>query len=394
MKPAIRLAIVVTHPIQYYSPLFRAVAKLVDLTVFYAHHATHADQAKAGFGVGFDWDIDLFSGYQYIFMHNMAKQQSSNRFAGCDTPDVGAHLREGHFDAVVVFGWHSKTYLQATFAARFLGLPVLARSDSQLSSPRPFLKRAMKTIAYPLFLRLFHGGLYVGEMSHKYWRYYRFPEERLFLSPHCVDTGWFSDHATAALRNEFRAQLGLSEHSKVVLFVGKLVLGKRPLDLIAAAALLKAQGHEIITVVAGAGPLEQDIIDAAHAAGVRLHLLGFRNQTEMPKIYAAADVLVLPSAPSETWGLVANEALACGCPVVLSDKVGGAPELVGDGTAGSLFPSRNIEALAAAINKVLSAPPSKQAIRAKSLVYSPERAASYLVDGVVTIKNQLAKSRR
>src|SRR4029079_666833 len=131
---------------------------------------------------------------------------------------------------------------------------------------------------------------------------------------------------------------------------GKLVAFKRPLDLIAAASRLKARGQPIEVIVAGSGPLQAQTIEAASTAGGRCHMLGFCNQSEMPMAYAAADVLALPSDGRETWGLVANEAIACGRPIVLSDAVGCAPDLAGYGTSGRVSASADIKGLVAALS--------------------------------------------
>src|SRR5882672_10105814 len=164
-----RLAVLASHPVRYQAPLFRELARRLDLTVFFAHRATPQDQAAAGFGVGFDWDVDLLTGYQHVFLRNVAKRPGLDRFAGCDTPEIGKQLAAGQFDAVLLPGWHLKSYLQALFAGKRLGLPVLARGDSHLATPRPAVKRAAKAIAYPPFLRLFDNALYVGECSRTYW---------------------------------------------------------------------------------------------------------------------------------------------------------------------------------------------------------------------------------
>jgi glycosyltransferase involved in cell wall biosynthesis len=370
-----RLAIVASHPVQYYSPLFRELARRLDVTVFFAHRATTADQAYAGFGVGFDWDVDLLSGYTHVFLRNVAEQPALDRFGGCDTPEIGARLREGHFNAVLVPGWHLKAYLQAAFAGKRLGLPVLARGDSHLLTPRSWLKKAAKAFVYPPFLRLFDAALYVGERSRAYWRHYGYPQSRLFFSPHCIDTEWFASRATKAARQELRARLGLADDVAVALFAGKLLPFKRPLDLVGAAAELKARGQEIVVLLAGDGPLREEIEAAARAAGISLHMLGFRNQSEMPAAYAAADVLVLPSDGRETWGLVANEALACGRPIILSDAVGAAPDLAADETAGRVFPVGNVPALVHALGSIVACPPPPEAIAAKSEAYSLAAAA-------------------
>jgi glycosyltransferase involved in cell wall biosynthesis len=369
-----RLAVIASHPIQYHAPLFRELARRLDLTVFYAYRATAVDQAEAGFGVGFDWDIDLLSGYTHMFLNNVAKSPGLGRFGGCDTPEIGARLQEGHFDAVLLPGWHLKTYLQGLLAAKRLGLPVLARGDSHLDTPRPAIKREVKAVVFPPFLRLFDAALYVGQRSRAYWTHYRYPSKRLFFSPHCVDTEWFAARATNAVRAALRSELGIAPDAKVALFAGKFMSFKRPLDLVAAVK----REREIIILVAGAGALEQELAAAARAAGVTLHALGFCNQSKMPQVYAVADVLVLPSDGRETWGLVANEALACGRPVILSDAVGAAPDLAADGTAGRVYPVGDVGALAAALRDVIARPPTAEAITAKSRAYSIAAAA----DGV------------
>jgi glycosyltransferase involved in cell wall biosynthesis len=364
-----RLAVIASHPIQYYTPIFRELAHRLDLKVFFAHRATPDDQAMAGFGVTFDWDIDLLSGYDHVFLRNVAKRPALTRFSGCDTPEIRRRLAEGPFDAVLVQGWHRKSFLQAISAAKRLGLSLLVRGDSHTMTPRSILKRSAKAVAYPAFLRLFDGALYVGTRSKDYWVRYHYPEAQLFYSPHCVDTEWFSSRATMDSRHELRSRLRIAPDEMTLLFAGKLARHKRPLDIVAAAALIKSLGHKIVVLIAGAGPLETEILIAAQKAGVSIRLLGFRNQSEMPAIYAASDMLVLPS-DSETWGLVANEALACGRPVVLADTVGAAPDLALDKVAGRVFPSGDIKALANALLDIRTHPPPLEMIAAKSAGYT------------------------
>ncbi|HEY1980211.1 MAG TPA: glycosyltransferase family 4 protein [Xanthobacteraceae bacterium] len=381
----LRLAVVGSHPIQYQAPLFRELARRLDLTVFYAHRATPADQAKAGFGVEFTWDTDLLEGYEHFFLQNVARPPGLDRFGGCDTPEIGARLERGRFDAVLIHGWHLKAYLQAAYAAKRLGLPLLVRGDSQLNTPRSALKNAGKNAIYPILLRLVDAALYVGKRSYAYWRHYHYPGSRLFFSPHCVDTEWFASRATVAAGTELRGKLGLDTSQKTVLFAGKLVQFKRPLDLVDAAGVLRRDGCEISLIVAGAGGLSDEMIARATHLTVPLYHLGFCNQSEMPAVYVASDVLALPSDGNETWGLVANEALACGRPIVLSDAVGAGPDLADGVTTGRIFPVTDITALAGALGAVLSSPPSPQAIAAKSRAYSPAAA----VDGVLAALNTI-----
>ena len=167
----------------------------------------------------------------------------------------------------------------------------------------------------------------------------------------------------------------------MALFAGKLLAFKGPLDLLAAAASLKSTGYPVSILIAGSGPLEAELAATAMAAGVSLHRLGFCNQTQMPGAYAAADVLVLPSS-GETWGLVANEAQACGVPVIVSDACGCAPDLAQDGSAGRVFPFGDREALSAALLAILDHPPARKTILEKSEKYSVAAAADGIQEGL------------
>jgi glycosyltransferase involved in cell wall biosynthesis len=376
---SLRLAVVGSHPVQYYAPLFRALAGRLDLTVFYAHRATPADQARAGFGVGFDWDLDLLSGYDHEFLENVARRPGLDRFLGVDTPQIVGRLRAGRFDAVLLMGWHLKCFHQALWAAMRLHLPVLMRGDSHLDTPRAAWKRWAKAMAYPVFLRRFDAALVVGQRNRAYWRRYGYPEPRIFDAPHCVDNDWFAAHATRAARSELRARLGVAPNVKLALFAGKLVSFKRPLDLVEATAQVRAAGAEIEILVAGAGPLEPDLRARAAALGIPLHVLGFCNQTEMPAAYAAADLLVLPSDGRETWGLVVNEALACGRPILISDAVGCAPDMAAQLGDGAIFPMGDIRALAARLREALASPPNIELIEGVKAAFSLGLA----VDGVI-----------
>lgn len=379
---------------QYYAPLYRELARRLDLTVFYCHRDTAADQARAGFGQCFSWDVDLLSGYKHQFLENVAREPTLGSFGGVDTPSVGAELTAARFDAVLVMGWYLKAFVQALFASKRSGLPVLVRGDSQLTTPRSWVKRALKAIAYPIFLRQFDAALVVGERNRQYWMRYKYPPQRQFSSPHCVDTRWFAERSTAEARLAVRERFGISADTPVALFAGKLVPFKCPIDVVYGAAEARVAGVPVEVLVAGAGELEAELTLAAQSTGVPCHMMGFCNQTEMPSAYAAADVLVLPSNGRETWGLVANEALACGRPLVLSDAVGCAPDLAVEGSAGRTYPCRDIHALGEALASVLRVPPSAEDMLARSKAHSLESAAAGIVAAVrATVSGEFGSNR-
>ena len=375
----IRLAVVASHPVQYYSPLYRELAKRCELTVLYGHAVTGKDQARAGFGTEFEWDGGIDEGFSFEYLENRSSDPGVHHFAGIDTPGIGKTFDERQFDVVLIQGWLFKSFIQALFAARRRKIPVLVRGDSHLETGRPGWKTLVKRLVYPAFLRSYTAALYVGARSRAYWRHYGYPDRRLFWSPHCVDNEWFADEAGRSDREFFRQDHGVAPGTKLLLFVGKLIDLKRPLDLIQAAAQMRSDGRDTAVMIAGSGPLLSDVRDAAEHLGVPLVDLGFRNQSEMPAVYAAADLMVMTS-DSETWGLSANEALACGTPILLSDAIGAAPDLVSDGAVGAQFRCGDVDDLAATASRLLADPPEPEALAARIDRYSVERAADGIME--------------
>ncbi|HTL70107.1 MAG TPA: glycosyltransferase family 4 protein [Candidatus Eisenbacteria bacterium] len=390
----LRLGILTSHPIQYYSPIFRELARRAPIRVFFAHRASAADQAGAGYGVPFEWDTDLLGGFEHVFLKNVARRPGVSSFFSCDTPSVAAEIGRGGFDAFLVTGWNLKCYWQAVGACRRERVPVLVRGDSQLETPRHPVKNFFKSAVYPGLVRRFDGFLAVGERSRAYFMRYGAPAGRVFLSPHCVDTGWFAARAAEAAgrRAALRSEAGARPGETQILFVGRLVDQKRPLDLVAACARLAERGRPSRLWIVGAGPLEDAVRRSAAAAGVPVHFAGFKNQTELPAYYAAADLLALPSDARETWGLVVNEAMACGLPAVVSDAAGCSADLVIEGETGSVFRTGDAAALAEAVERFLprrDKPETTAALRRVTAAHSPASAA----DGILEAAKAVRKGR-
>ncbi|HUL73830.1 MAG TPA: glycosyltransferase family 4 protein [Vicinamibacterales bacterium] len=352
-----RLAVVTSHPIQYQAPWFRALAQVVDLEVFFCHRQDGAGQADAGFGRTFDWDIPLLDGYRYRWLRNVAPRPSVDRFSGCNTPEIADLLRDGGFDACLVSGWYLRSYVQAIRACWALRMPVLMRGDSHLATPRSGLKTAAKYLPYRWLLRHLDAHLYVGQANRAYLQHYGVADERLFFAPHFVDNDRFAESAARARASgaaaALRAAAGATPDAPMFLFAGKLVAHKRASDFIQALAGLRASGRVVHGLIVGSGPDEAALRELAGTLGAPVHFTGFRNQSEMPVCYAAADCLVLPSI-SETWGLVVNEAMACGLPAIVSDVAGSAEDLIETGATGYTYPAGGIPQLWDRMSEVAS----------------------------------------
>lgn len=387
-----KLGILTSHPIQYQVPLFRELACQVDLKVYFAHRQTAEGQAKGGYGVAFEWDIDLLSGYSSEFLANCARNPNVFTFNGCDTPDIAWAIHLEKFDAFLVTGWYLKSYWQAIRACRRFGVPIMVRGDSQLGTQRSLFKRFAKELLYRWLMGQFDRFLYVGKRNLEYLLHYGASQEHCFFSPHFVDNEWFKNKSaiSSEQRRTVRQRLGAGPSDVVLLSVGRLVAMKRPLDLLRAARLLREQSISVRVVYVGAGPLGGAIEKEAKALGVQATMAGFRNQSELPQIYASADLLVLCSSSSETWGLVVNEAMACGTPAVVSDAVGCGPDMVEQGKTGCIYPVGDVQALAGAVKRMLlSGIPEKtrQELKAKLQGYSVERAAA----GVMRVLSSMDK---
>jgi len=385
-----KIGILTSHPIQYQAPLFQALAAEVDLEVFYAYRQTSGDQARAGYGVEFEWDVDLLSGYAYRFLQSRTKNPNVRSFWGCDTPEIAGMIRAGQFDAFLVLGWHLRPYWQAIRACRRHGVPVFVRGDSQLNTKRSLPLRAAKELVYRWVMRQFDGFLYVGKRNLEYLRHYGAPREKCFFTPHFVDNGRFREQSamTAIERQEVRSSLGASHGELLILSVGRLVDMKRPLDIIRAAYILKSTGPAARVAFVGAGPLEKEIRFKAQTLGVPVTLAGFRNQSELPRIYAAADIFVLSSCAEETWGLVVNEAMACGVPAVVSDAAGCSEDLIVSGKTGEIYPMGDLPRLALAIAKTAGmreTPGSREELQKTMSVYSLETSLEGIREAVSSL---------
>ena len=390
-----RVAIVCTHPIQYNSPWFQAMQRhpRLDPTVFYCHQATPQDQARAGFGVEFDWDVPLLEGYSHRFLENVAARPGFH-FRGIDTPEVVEHVTKGRFQAVLILGWNFKGAWQALRACRSTNTLAMARSDSQLRGTRSVWKRILKWLPYHTFIPRLDACVAVGTRSREYFLHYGARPDRVFEVPHSLGTAWFSELPAPERKATMRAQVGFTENTIVFIFVGKLEPMKRPLDFLRAAARLPQSDVEVLLV--GDGVLRAECEDFCRNVGLDAHFLGFVNQSKMIDTYALGDVLVLPSTGDETWGLVVNEAMARGLPCLVSEEVGSAPDMVINGKTGVTFECGNIGSLEKKMrdclkNRKALAEMGRQA-RSRAERHRPETAAERLFEMLFALTREDLKT--
>jgi glycosyltransferase involved in cell wall biosynthesis len=380
------LAILSTHPIQYHAPWFRGLAAHPDLDVhvYFCHKATPEEQARAGFGVEFDWDVDLLAGYPHSFLNNVAKAAGHGRFGGFDTPEIGRIIREQKYDAVLVNGWNYKSAWQAIWAAWKSGVKVMVRGDSHLHFDRSRSVRLTKSLAYRHFVPRFDACLAPGRWSREYFEHYGARRDRIFFVPHVVDFNFMESEVQrlSAERPESRREWKLREDSFVFLFAGKFTETKRPLDFVKALCEAAKQRKEIQGLMVGDGPLRSACEEFVCRHDAPVTFAGFLNQSQIVRAYVCGDALVLPST-GETWGMVVNEAMACGRPCLVSDRVGSGPDLVIAHETGVIFPHGNVAALSSAMVNMAADPAQTAEMGRKAQSHLKKYSVQAAVEGVL-----------
>jgi glycosyltransferase involved in cell wall biosynthesis len=383
----VRVAHIVSHPVQYFAPLYRELARRpeIDLTVYFCSDRTAGAYLDPGFGRVVRWDIPLLDGYRWRVMPSARGAAIRDGFAWRPNLDIVREVVSGGYDVLWVHGYMQATTWLAAVAARARGMTVLLRDEQTLMHRRPLHRVALKEAPLRALFAL-SSGLYIGEHNRRYLRRYGMPDRRLFFVPYCVDNAFFQREARRLEpeRDAIRRSFGVTDGAPAVLFVGKLVEKKQPLRLIEAFGRVR-RTRPCWLLLAGDGPVKEQAETLVHREGIPgVRFLGFLNQSELPRAYSAADLFVLPSSHHETWGLVLNEAMNFGLPVVVSDRVGCAADLVEDGRNGLIVPHDSVDALARAIETLVSDADLRKWLgrgsRARIALYSVERAADGIVE--------------
>lgn len=368
-----KLAVIASHPIQYHAPLYRLLAKQIDLRVFFANIPTPVQQGM-GFGVPFSWDVPLTDGYNHaVFAQNLFKTSDLPGLLSA-AKRLGASFTDWNPDAILLTGWHHAGMLAGWIAAHRSGKPLLFRGENNLLTKRPWWKIAIHRAMLSQVSKI----LFVGELNRRYYEILGFSSEQLGFCPFFSDSQRIAQDAQRLrhARKKIRDGWGIPDDEVCFLFCGKLEAKKRPLDFIhAIEATPKACG-----LVVGAGELEAEL--RRHSS--KIHFAGFLNQSEIAAGYVAADALVLPSDQCEVWGLVVNEAMACEVPCIVSAQVGCGEDLIIDGQTGFSYPCGEVDELTNRMIRMMADADGRQqmGIRARERVdriYNVETAAAALL---------------
>lgn len=343
-----RVLFVASHPVQYQAPLFRRFAARPEIDIHVVYCGLQGAEAARDpeFETTVKWDVPVLSGYSWSHVPN--KGSGDQSFLGLYNPGLWKVIRTGSYDAVICFvGYVRATFWVAYLAAKKAKAAFLFGTDATSLASRNgrAWKRAFKSLLWPRLFRLADQVIVPSTASLNLMLSLGLPKDRITLTPYSVDNDWWSEQSKKVARSAVRASWGVSEDETVILFCAKLQEWKRPLDLLRAFA--KAMPSKALLVFAGDGPLQEKLKSEASALRVdqQVRFIGFVNQSMLPAVYRSSDVMVLPSE-YEPFAVVVNEAMCCGCPVIASDHVGSARDLIAPIQSSFVYPCGDIGALA------------------------------------------------
>lgn len=380
-----RLAIVASHVIQYQDPFFRLLAREpeIDLTVIYCSRQGAESYVDREMQTELRWDLEMLTGYEHLFLHNLGRGE---RYARLLNPGIVPALIRGRYDAVIFMtGWGTVTSLLGMIACRFSGTPYFLFGDSSFPPAEDDARGRIRAGLMRLVVGSADGAMISGALNAGYYRHYGADPGRFFALPFAIDNARFAaaGRLEPAERSAMRARLGFDERTLVIVFSGKLVPRKDPMTLLRAVDAMSNRDRAAVLFL-GHGELREELEQFAGARGIRAAFPGFVNQTEIPRHYALGDVLVLPST-FEPRGLVVNEAMAVGLPVITSDRVGASGDLAGD-----VFPAGDHRALAKRLDALIDDPIHRQEMTS----WSREKIATWSFEaGVQGVKEALRACR-
>lgn len=351
------LAVLATHPVQYHAPVYRTIQQNfgIPVTAIYGSDFSVAGYRDPEFGASVRWDTDLLTGYTPLFLEEVAKGGAATTEA-VTGKGIGTILTQVRPTAILLTGYQGAFHRRAWVAAIQSSVPLLFRAETNDdASSRSQLKQWGRDTVLRFLYRRCAALLPIGVHSRRHYERLA-PGVPTYTAPYCVDVTPFQtdEIARTEFRPKTRASLSIQEEQIAILFSGKLIAKKNPLLLIRAIQQLpKEVRGKMVVLFLGDGELRPAVETlAAGNPAVATRFVGFQNQSALSPYYHAADLLVLPSAFGETWGLVVNESLHHGVPAIVSDRVGCAPDLIVPGKTGAVFPSESVEGLAQALQRV------------------------------------------
>ncbi len=398
-----KIAILIPRAGPTNAPLFRKLSEYpgVDLTVYYcSDFGVGREDFDSHFRQRINWGVSILKGYKYKFLKNLLPLKLSSSRGIWLNPGIIQELLRGNYDALLVHGWNYFTSWLAFLTSFITKTPILLHGENPLNQEllKSRLKRKFKKIILGWFFKRVTAFLYIGEENRKFYQHYGVPESKLFFVPYAVDNKRYVSDARKLKprKSELKSEIGIDPDKVAILFVGRLIEKKKSFDLLEAYETVTKNSQlktsNLALVFVGDGVLRSGLEDYTREHRLEdVYFAGFKNKPELWKYYALADIFVLPSGAGETWGIVVNEAMCFGLPVVVSDLVGSGPDLVRNGENGYTFPTGNIDVLSNNLKKLVEDDERRKKFGRKSSEiiqgYNHHEDIRGILRAVYTIKN-------
>jgi len=302
------------------------------------------------------WDIPLLEGYNSIILKK-SFFSTKNGFFKYVNFSIYKFLNKQNTDILVVHGWSYFSAIYSIIIAKIFGIEVWLRGESPYCQEilKSSTNKIIKSILFKYFLFiLIDKFIYIGEENKKFYDQYNIKEDRLIFFPYCVDNDNLTKFSLNHTKQQCRLHLKLNPEKFIILFSGKLIDKKKPQDLLQAFYKSGLSNFSDLIFI-GDGNLSKGLKNYVQEKKIdNVHFIGFVNQSKISKYYKAADLFVLPSGIGETWGLVVNEAMLFSLPIIVSDRVGCAKDLVRHNENGFVFQYGNIDDLSLFLLKAYS----------------------------------------
>lgn len=391
----VKILFFLSHPVQYVSPLLEQLSRKTNIHVYYYSDISVNGMIDKGFGREIIWDIPLLRGYHHTFLKNITNTKTlDNRFFSAINPGVVKTIANYKGKVIIVNGWSYFSTWLVFITAFFYRKKVWIRAESPLnqetkkSTINYFIKSILlKNILFRFFIDKF---LFIGKQNKEFYKYFGvLSNEKLIYTPYAVNNTQFRNYYLENKQNKesFLIKNNLPTNKKIILFTGKFIEKKRPLDLLAAFSLLNAENYALVMV--GDGELRNKMENYVNSHGLKqVYFPGFINQSKIIEYYLVADVFVMCSGLGETWGLSVNEAMNFALPVVVSETCGCSYDLVNHGYNGYIFKEGDVDALATYLEKILSSESERENMSRLSLQIIDQYS---IEESVKNIMNEIKK---
>lgn len=386
MKP-VSLAVVVSHPIQHYVPVYRELAKNsnIQLKVFFVAENGAFEYFDSQFDQVIKWDVPLTQGYDFKFL-TPGKILTSFDFFSVDCSSIVNELKQFRPDYIWVNGYAQRANWRAIFPGRG-SAEIIYTADSNIDDSRGFIRRSLKSLIVRLFLMRCDHYISYGPRNRRYLEHYGVKSESLIDTRFPVDIERLERQRTkvsATQIKKLRLALGIPEDHMVLLFAGKLVAHKRPEDVVHLVDKLRERKVSAMFVGSGTEESQLKLLAKELKLETRLSFVGFVNQAQIAPYFVLADIFIFPSK-KEPYGAIASEVLPFGLPIVAADNIGCVGASIIDGTNGLLYSCGDIGQLTVQVERLLDDPVLCDAFSDASLKLAGEHDKSTMASCISKI---------